>query len=88
MTSIIVVVEGKEVETLTCPESASAKDVKAELIAAYGPGLIKRGEELILTSTGTLKGVYQFHVTGMCNLFLIPNTIQCNKLIATYRTNC
>ncbi len=45
-----------------CDEGVNADAVKRNLIDAYGPGLLKRGNRMVVSET--LSGDYEFHVKG------------------------
>ncbi len=57
-----ITIVGSSVPSITCPEGSNAYAVKKDLIAAYGQGLLKRGEEMVTSKT--LAGDYEFLITG------------------------
>ncbi len=57
-----ITIVGREVAPVNCPEGCNADAVEKRLIAAYGPGLLKRGDDMVVTET--LTGDYDFHITG------------------------
>lgn len=57
-----ITIVGREVSPITCSEGSNTKAVKDDLIGAFGPGLLKKGEDLVFTET--LSGEYEFHMTG------------------------
>ncbi len=57
-----ITIVGRDGAPINYPENSNAEAVKKRLIAAFGPGLLMRDGEGIVSET--LSGEYEFHVTG------------------------
>ena len=62
MIRVTVVGRNVDVAPVFYPEDSSTEAVKNDLVSAFGPGLLRRGVEGVLTPT--LTGDYDFHITG------------------------
>jgi hypothetical protein len=57
-----ITIVGRDTAPVTYPDGSNAEAVVKGLVTAYGPGLLRKDENLALSEL--LTGDYEFHITG------------------------